>query len=190
MLPTYARVGNSGINGSAKLSFMRRALRTREKFLILLLFATLAFVCLGGIFYLPDNFVPTDKVREVYKKFQNAGPEIFIPAPPVARHKHGASDGDTEDDRHILNDRDRLNAKIQGELGAGLEKPAVRGNEAPVMKAPTVERAQPSSETASDGRWIIPTGEDTDPVTRDRRNKVKEVKHYNCPQQTLRSFSR
>lgn len=183
MLPTYTRLGTS-------TSFGRRALRTREKFLILLLFATLAFVCFGGLFYLPDNFVGTDKVRNVYKKIQSAGPEIFIPAPPVAKHNHQhgiektqieANDG-MDDAKHILNDRSRLNAKINDEFAGGdhLEKP--QANEAPLMNAPSPENnkndlspADGAVADAPDLQGSLPSGEDSDPVARERRNKIREV---------------
>lgn len=211
MIPTYTRIGQSIGSGNQlpnKLMMARRALRTREKFLLLLLLGSLAFVCFGGIFYLPDSFVATDKVREVYKKFQNAGPEIFIPAPPVARHRHGgdssghghgSAGASADDDRHILGDRDRLNAKIQGEWAAGsdiLEKPEPKtsSNEAPVMNPPSPEyaahpvagggvavaappAASRDSTTGSAANYMhaLPSGEDADPVARERRNKVKEV---------------
>lgn len=139
MLPTYTRLGPSTAS-------VRRALRTREKFLILLVFATLTFVCFGGVFYLPDNFVPSDKVRQVYKQIQSAGPEIFIPAPPVARPHHhqqqphdqhsnhidNSIDAPNESEKRILHDRNRLHAKIQGDWAANaaegdhLEKPQAK----------------------------------------------------------------
>lgn len=194
MLPTYSRLG-------ASTSSVRRALRTREKFLILLLFATLAFVCFGGVFYLPDNFVGSDKVREVYKKIQNAGPEIFIPAPPVARenHQHGLDwvnsvDNQIEGDNHILNDRNRLHAKIQGDWAAAggevdhLEKPQSKTqsktqlNESPLMSPLAPEKRE--VEVPVDGAGVadapdlqisLPNGEDPDPIARERRNKIREV---------------
>lgn len=187
MLPTYTRLGTS-------TSFGRRALRTREKFLILLLFATLAFVCFGGVFFLPDNFVPGDKVRQVYKKIQSAGPEIFIPAPPVAKphHQHGvikaqieANDNANDDAQHIYNDRNRLNAKINDDWNAShgdhLEKP--QANEAPVMNPPSLENNNKNDLAPVDGavadapdlQASLPNGEDSDSVARERRNKIREV---------------
>lgn len=190
-----------GAGGTSTTQILRRALRTREKFLILLLFSTLVFVCLGGLLYLPDNnfLSASDKVRVAYQKL----PEIFIPAPPVAapRHRHGFEDENdlhnSDDGSHILNDRERLNAKIQNDWLAGgegdhLEKPQPKssgggggggGNEAPIMKAPDAEeiRAERSND---DGTGVgaapeiqrgLPNGEDKDPVARERRNKVKEV---------------
>lgn len=186
MLPTYSRLGTSSV---------RRALRTREKFLILLLFATLAFVCFGGVFYLPDNFVGTDKVREVYKKIQNAGPEIFIPAPPVARqnHQHGIDwknsvDNQIDGEDHILNDRNRLHAKIQGDWAAAvaegdhLEKPQSKqkNSDSPSMSPPEKREAEIPVDGAGvadapDLQISLPSGEDSDPVARERRNKIREV---------------
>lgn len=190
MLPTYARASTS--------ASVRRALRTREKFLILLLFATLAFVCFGGLFYLPDNFVGTDKVRQVYKHIQSAGPEIFIPAPPVAKphHQHGIDGSNSIDyqnngDQHILDDKNRLHAKIQGDWAAAaegdhLEKPQAKSsaiNDAPIV-SPVPEKREvgnvPGDGTgvadAPDLQISLPNGEDSDPVARERRNKVREVK--------------
>lgn len=186
MLPTYTRLGTS-------TSSVRRALRTREKFLILLLFATLAFVCFGGLFYLPE-------VREVYNTIQHAGPEIFIPAPPVARHHHqhgidGTNSIDNQEDgeKHLLNDRNRLHAKIQGEWAAAvaegdhLEKPQAKPqpNEAPLMSPLAPEKRE--VENPVDGAGVadapdlqtnsLPIGEDPDPVARERRNKIREVSY-------------
>lgn len=190
MLPTYARAPTS--------SSVRRALRTREKFLILLLFATLAFVCFGGLFYLPDNFVGTERVRQVYKHIQSAGPEIFIPAPPVAKphHQHGIDGSNLVDDlndgdQHILDDKNRLHAKIQVDWAAAaegdhLEKPQAKSaanNEAPIV-SPVPEKREVGN-AAGDGTAVadapdlqisLPNGEDPDPVARERRNKVREVK--------------
>lgn len=217
MLPSYSRMG-AGPSGtgqiSAKFLTGRRALRTRERFLILLLLATLGFVCFGGLFYLPDNIVSTDKVRKAYESIQSAG-DMFIPAPPVAnrRHRHGADgygfgneNDNSGDEAHVLPDRNRLQAKIQNDLLAGgadhLEKPQAKANEAPVMNAPSPENVNVDNgnaanagnndnnanavvhENVGESAGVapapepfsnLPTGEDKDPIARQRRNKVKEV---------------
>lgn len=155
MLPTYTRLGPSTAS-------VRRALRTREKFLILLLFATLTFVCFGGVFYLPDNFVPSDKVRQVYKQIQSAGPEIFIPAPPVARPHHhdqqsmdNSIDEANESEKRILHDRNRLHAKIQGDWasiaaeGDHLEKPQAKPQAQPQLQ-PQHQQQQPPIDAPPD----------------------------------------
>lgn len=208
MLPTYNRMGPSTAS-------VRRSLRTREKFLILLLFATLTFVCFGGVFYLPDNFVPSDKVRQVYKQIQSAGPEIFIPAPPVARPHHhqqpqqhhnqqinnvdNSIDEPNESEKRILHDRNRLHAKIQGDWAAmaaegdHLEKPQgakpqTQPQQPPIDAPDTApEKRQVDNNRPGGGadgagvaeapeiQFNLPNGEDSDPVARQRRNKIREV---------------
>lgn len=161
MLPTYSRI-NSSNSGS-----VRRSFRTREKCLIILVFLTLGFVCFGGFFYLPDNF-GTDRVLKVYKQFQKAGPEIFIPAPPPAR---------SEDNAHFA-DRAKLNAKIQEELNDFLEKPdtgkssSSTQEDAPLMNAPSPENVFKESSPAV---LTLLNAEDASSDVREKRNKVKEV---------------
>lgn len=89
---------------------------SREKCLIGLVLVTLCFLCFGGIFLLPDNF-GSERVLRVYKHFQKAGPEIFIPAPPLAAH------APRDEDPHFMGDRQRLQQKIIAELGDILEEP-------------------------------------------------------------------
>ncbi|KAH8322392.1 hypothetical protein KR074_012605 [Drosophila pseudoananassae] len=94
---------------------------SREKCLIGLVLVTLCFLCFGGIFLLPDNF-GGDRVLRVYKHFQKAGPEIFIPAPPLAAHAPHRSE-----DPHFMGDRQRLEQKIRAELGDILDEPPAAG---------------------------------------------------------------
>lgn len=93
---------------------------SREKCLIGLVLVTLCFLCFGGIFLLPDNF-GSERVLRVYKHFQKAGPEIFIPAPPLAAH------APRDEDPHFMGDRQRLQQKIIAELGDILEEPEAAG---------------------------------------------------------------
>lgn len=94
---------------------------SREKCLIGLVLVTLCFLCFGGIFLLPDNF-GGDRVLRVYKHFQKAGPEIFIPAPPLAAHAPHRNE-----DPHFIGDRQRLEQKIRAELGDILDEPPAAG---------------------------------------------------------------
>uniref|UniRef100_A0A2M3YYF6 alpha-1,2-Mannosidase n=1 Tax=Anopheles braziliensis TaxID=58242 RepID=A0A2M3YYF6_9DIPT len=115
MLPTYQRVGGSSSSAANPL-LGRRSFRSREKCLILLVLSTFGFVCLGGFFFLPDNF-SADRVLKAYKQFQRAGPEIFIPPPPPAAHGR-------DEDIHRVDDREKLQEKIRKELpDEFLEKP-------------------------------------------------------------------
>uniref|UniRef100_A0A2M4BFT9 alpha-1,2-Mannosidase n=1 Tax=Anopheles marajoara TaxID=58244 RepID=A0A2M4BFT9_9DIPT len=117
MLPTYQRVGGSSSSTASQL-LGRRSFRSREKCLILLVLSTFGFVCLGGFFFLPDNF-SADRVLKAYKQFQRAGPEIFIPPPPPAAHGR-------DEDIHRVDDREKLQEKIRKELpDEFLEKPDV-----------------------------------------------------------------
>lgn len=93
--------------------------QSKEKCLIGLVLATLCLLCFGGIFLLPDDF-GGERVLRVYKQFQKAGPEIFIPAPPLAAH------APKELDPHFMNDRVKLQAKIKEELGEILDKPILQ----------------------------------------------------------------
>lgn len=92
---------------------------SKEKCLIGLVLATLCLLCFGGIFLLPDNF-GGERVLRVYKQFQKAGPEIFLPAPPLAAH------APKDLDPHFLNDRVKLQAKIKEELGEIMDKPQLQ----------------------------------------------------------------
>ncbi|KAH8240420.1 hypothetical protein KR038_000365 [Drosophila bunnanda] len=96
---------------------------SREKCLIGLVLVTLCFLCFGGIFLLPDNF-GSDRVLRVYKHFQKAGPEIFIPAPPIAGQGHAPH---RNEDPHFIGDRQRLEQKIRAELGDILDEPPAAG---------------------------------------------------------------
>lgn len=195
MLPQYSRVGGGGSTSSNSLLFTRR--RTREKCLIFVILLLLCLVSFGGFFYLPDNF-GTDKVLKVYQQFQKAGPEIFIPAPPIAQHMIS-----NEEDFHRLQDRAKLKAKIQEELGEILEKPDTFdkhrnnnnnnennqenvGNDngpKPIINPPAINQQHQSpkngavpplqSSIASPLNFI--NGEDNDPIIRQRRNTVKNV---------------
>ncbi|KAH8303121.1 hypothetical protein KR059_000601 [Drosophila kikkawai] len=104
---------------------------SREKCLIGLVLVTLCFLCFGGIFLLPDNF-GSDRVLRVYKHFQKAGPEIFIPAPPIEGHGHAPH---RSEDPHFIGDRQRLEQKIRAELGDILDEPPAAGEAQAVAQA-------------------------------------------------------
>lgn len=192
MLPTYVAKGPTG----GAPSLLRRLFRSREKCLILLVAFTLVFLCFGGFFYLPDDF-GSERVMKVYKELQKAGPEIFIPAPPLMGPlgEGGAASGVAVEtyQRRTVGDRARLNAKIEQELGRDiLEKPdtgprreeALDGAEnGGGAAAEVVEEENPvgraPDETSSlagkvGERWFV-DGADADAEVRKQRDKVKEV---------------
>ncbi|KAH8397843.1 hypothetical protein KR222_003585, partial [Zaprionus bogoriensis] len=127
---------------------------SREKCLIGLVLVTLCFLCFGGIFLLPDNF-GSERVLRVYKHFQKAGPEIFIPAPPLAAH------APRDEDPHFMGDRQRLQQKIIAELGDILEEPqaAVAAAGAPASDADADAQAPapaPAAQQEQPGEQELP----------------------------------
>lgn len=102
--------------GSGQKSF-----RAREKFLIVLVFLTFCFVCFCGLFYLPE--FGSSRVLNVYQQLQRAGPEMFIPAPPIQQPNHHHHQ--QHNNRASGEVRDPLlMAKIKEELGdLNLDRP-------------------------------------------------------------------
>ncbi|CAG4991759.1 unnamed protein product [Parnassius apollo] len=129
ILPTYQRF----VNGVPVSSISRRSFRLREKYLIVSVLLTFAIVWLGALFYLPEFKNSTsvnDSVYNVYKRIQKAGPELLMP-PPVMHNEVGefaaagiVRHGEEGDDPHIVEDRNRLRAKIEEDMGMKvLERP-------------------------------------------------------------------
>lgn len=179
MLPTYQRLNPA----STRKTW---GVKSPEKLLILLVVACLSFVFFGAFFLLPDNF-GHDKVSRLYQHFKEA-PEIFLPAPPI---RHGNSN-DGFEDIHLIDDRSKLNDKINSELGHDiLEKPetarserTINGRAADgvdnsnnVLQAPRSSPDVPAfvRDAASALENQIVHSDDIDPVVRERREKVKEV---------------
>lgn len=166
MLPTYQRFNNTSSSGKV------RSFRTSEKTLIFLTIFSFFVILLFGFFLLPD-FGGTNGVIQVYNKFKKAGPEIFIPAPPIA-------DKNSND-----YDRIRLQQKIQNEMNVDLlEKPELQHPaKIPIVPIPVPEHNKnhhnhrhddKTTQKSSDSLYIV-DGQDMDPVARERRDKVKEV---------------
>ncbi|XP_064556164.1 mannosyl-oligosaccharide alpha-1,2-mannosidase IA isoform X2 [Drosophila montana] len=132
---------------------------SREKCLIGLVLATLCFLCFGGIFLLPDNF-GSERVLRVYKHFQKAGPEIFIPAPPLAAH------APRDEDPHFMGDRQRLQQKIIAELGDIFDEPQAAADAVGQAPLPAAQQEQPMEqeappEMAAHHRVSMPASDDT-----------------------------
>lgn len=151
--------------------------RNPEKLLVLLVVASFSFVCFGAFFLLPDNF-GQEKVNRLVRHFKET-PEIFLPAPPI-RH----SDGDGPD-IHLLNDRTKLNDKINNEMGHDIiEKPEVAKSESAPLVQPDAKTEEtaihgPDSNKVKDAAAMlqhqIQHSDDKDATTRERRDKVKEM---------------
>ncbi|CRK87432.1 CLUMA_CG001233, isoform B [Clunio marinus] len=164
MLPTYQRFNTSS---SGKI----RSFRASEKILIFLVFISFLVIVLFGFFLLPD-FGGTNGVIQVYNKFKKAGPEIFIPAPPIS--DKNAKDFDAQ----------RLQEKIRSELDFdGLEKPELQlPNKIPIVPIPVPDHHknhhnrhhQDDKTTQHASEVYIVDGADQEPSVREKRDKVKE----------------
>lgn len=164
MLPTYQRFNASG---SGKI----RSFRASEKILIFLVFVSFLVIVLFGFFLLPD--FGSNQVIQVYNKFKKAGPEIFIPAPPIDRNREA-------------NDLDkiRLQEKIRSELDVDLlEKPQLQEvDKVPIVPIPVPNHKSHGHHQSADkttqrdaGEVYVADGADQDSSARERRDKVKEV---------------
>lgn len=111
---------------------------------------------------------------QAYNKFKKAGPEIFIPAPPIADKSRDGNDFD----------RIRLQEKIRSDVDMDiLEKPELQQpNKIPIVPIPVPDHKNhhkhhqddKTTQDNSDSLYIV-DGADQDPVARERRDKVKEV---------------
>ncbi|XP_033304703.1 mannosyl-oligosaccharide alpha-1,2-mannosidase IA-like [Bombus vosnesenskii] len=196
ILPSYQRF----VNGVPVPLFSRRSFRPREKYVILLVFLTFGVVCFGTFFFLPDfragtGGVAVNSVYRVYQHMQKAGPELLIPAPPRLQgglkgsmgHPNAVPpghEGIDHQDVHLLEDKQKLQAKIDEEYQQQktLEKPEVNGDSrvrASSSSSLVLHRKDDVLETvppASASKLPLTVGgEDKDPIARERRNKVKEV---------------
>lgn len=167
MLPTYQRLNTSG---SGKI----RSFRASEKILIFLVFISFLVIVLFGFFLLPD-FGGTNGVIQVYNKLKKNGPEIFIPAPPIADKNRDGNDFD----------RIRLQEKIRSDLDVDiLEKPELQQPaKIPIVPIPVPDHngnhhnhrhVDKTTQGISESVYAV-DGADQDSSARERRDKVKEV---------------
>ncbi|XP_060525128.1 mannosyl-oligosaccharide 1,2-alpha-mannosidase IA isoform X1 [Cylas formicarius] len=197
ILPTYQRF----VNG-VPVPFSRKSFKPREKYVIFVVVATFALVCFGTFFYLPSS--STDSVYKVYDQIKRAGPELLIPPPPHLENSREAPrilrhEDDARMDPHILGDREKLKAKIEEDRELKvLERPdlVIKRSSSPSsagqpLNAPNYQMdmnvaaeelgMQPPLNVvtvppaSSDHYPLIQGGDDRDSVTRERRNKVKQM---------------
>ena len=164
---------------------LRRMLRSREKVLIVLALLTFLIVCIGPIFFLPDlrgglnNRV--DNVFKVYKQMQQVGPELILPPPPPLDKMDGGHNSpyrgihnNAIDDLHH-DDLERLKAKMENDD----DLKNVRVIEKPLILSQTTKSTKENVLLENfhqlSGGPLIQGGEDSDPIARERRDKVKEV---------------
>lgn len=189
ILPTYQRF----VNG-VPVPFSRRYFRPREKYVILLAVLTFCLVFFCTFFFLPEfrgtnNYSESSGGYKVYEQLKKAGSDFLLPPPPplgdLKESKIVRHDDDTLEDPHVVDDREKLRAKIEqdGDLKV-LERPDLG------LKRSTSSTSRPKISQEDDEIFKIPpapsdhyplttNGEDKDPTMRERRNKVKEVGNPN-----------
>ncbi|XP_022117945.2 mannosyl-oligosaccharide alpha-1,2-mannosidase IA isoform X1 [Pieris rapae] len=203
ILPSYQRF----VNGVPVPSISRRSFRLREKYLIISVLLTFGIVWLGALFYLPEFKSSTsvnDSVYNVYKRIQKAGPELLMP-PPLAQNEVGdfpvvgiVRHGEDGDDPHIVQDRNRLRAKIDEDMGMkvlerpfdsapsisssrGPSKPPVDAIEEPNVANNAAKDVSPAGEKSVLGsnKYVLPMMDsNTDPDIRHKRETVKEMMRH------------
>lgn len=202
ILPTYQRF----VNGVPVPSISRRSFRLREKYLIVSVLLTFGIVWLGALFYLPEfkssNSV-NDSVYNVYKRIQKAGPELLMP-PPLAQNDVGdfpvvgiVHHGEEGDDPHIVEDRNRLRAKIEEDMGMkvlerpqfdvapsassskGPSKPPVDAIEEPAVNGAGKGVSPPGAKAeASNNKYVaVALAPGADPEIKHKLDTVKQVSH-------------
>lgn len=202
ILPSYQRF----VNGVPVPSISRRSFRLREKYLIISVLLTFGIVWLGALFYLPEfksSSSVNDSVYNVYKRIQKAGPELLMP-PPLAQNEVGdfpvvgiVRHGEEGYDPHVVEDRNRLRAKIEEDMGMkvlerpqfdeapsgssskGPSKPPVDAIEEPALSNNAANKNVSPSDQKGDSsvqKYVVPALDPgTDLDVRRKRDTVKEV---------------
>uniref|UniRef100_A0A1W7RB10 alpha-1,2-Mannosidase n=1 Tax=Hadrurus spadix TaxID=141984 RepID=A0A1W7RB10_9SCOR len=200
ILPTYQRY----INGIPVTSTGRKTLRLREKYVVVLIFVTFLAVCIGTVFFLPELRSGSIQTAYMHFRVVGSD-LLLPPPPQdqdgnILRH----NDVNNEDP-HRQVDRRKLIVKIQEALEnerqknlkesqdkAQVEKPQYNepsgsssvGNlhskndpNAVVVGLPVSDRSVSIDGIVRDhpGGPGTRGGEPSDPITRERRNKVKEM---------------
>lgn len=194
ILPTYQRF----VNG-VPVPFSRRYFRPREKYVIILAVLTFCLVFFCTFFFLPEfrGGGGTNSFADggggggyrVYEQLKKAGSDFLLPPPPplgdVKESKVVRHDDDTLEDPHVVDDREKLRAKIEqdGELKV-LERPdmgLIRKSSSTSSSSARPKLSQGDDDVftvppaPSDHYPLVTMGEDGNPTIRERRNKVKEV---------------
>uniref|UniRef100_A0A2R5LN53 alpha-1,2-Mannosidase n=1 Tax=Ornithodoros turicata TaxID=34597 RepID=A0A2R5LN53_9ACAR len=177
VLPTYLKY----VNG-VPVSGPRKTLRLREKYIVVLVLATFSMVCLVAFFYLPDL-----RASNAYRQMRDAGPDLLFPPPQLDENVIRHNDVLNEDP-HRAEDREKLNQKIKLDLDQSkmqVDKPAVQSGisststkSAVVVVGVSSSVQPPHAAVWSTTDLSIHPGEPKDPVTRERRNKVREMMQH------------
>ena len=142
--------------------------RTKEKYLVLVVLATFAFVCFTSVYFLPDKsgMPNANKVYRVYKGLQKAGQEFILPPPPVGDEANGKElvvtvgekplplnrhGNDGALDKHKLEDQLKLMAKL--ELDEQI-KELHRKQQQQVLPLPVILHSNQTSKSPADSKKV------------------------------------
>ena len=180
VLPIYQQ-RNNGNDFVATIHLMlRRTLRIREKYVILIVFTMFVFVCFGGIFFLPD-LRDRGLTSDGY-----IGPDIFIPKRDTSTNssvlkipRHGAEHvRDPHEEQDINKLRDKINASFNNNKSISVDDTNVermkhlKEIEDDKQKFVDEKKAEFTSKLSS--HELNANGTD-DELTRKRQAKIKEV---------------
>lgn len=199
VLPTYQRY----VNG-VPVPSSRKTLRLREKYIILLVFATFGIVCFGAFFFLP-NLQDRVTMVEVRKRFRDAGEGLFLPQQEGARNavlRH--DDNNNIVDPHKIDDKIRLQMNIEKDwenarVKEELEKHGIKEGEVKQIKDNIQEdkekirqkqKEEEEKKKAEERKKALKVdkdhkghpgaqgGEPSETSVREKRDKIKEVRLY------------
>jgi len=185
LLPLYQQ--QKYLNGVPVSTVGRRTLRLREKYILVLVISVFAFVCFGAIFFMPDM---RDRVGYADG---HIGPvdigDMFVPRLPAGgvQNRHGRG---SLRDPHDLNDERNFRDRVQlhrpdrdWPRPQGLPASSDGLNVATRQVVEAVRTAKLVNDSVKDGRMVVNSPANSsrmDNVTRERQEKVKQVKQAFC----------
>lgn len=196
--PSLLSMHNRYLNG-VPLPSGRKPFRSKERCLIIVVFCTLLLMFCGTFFYLPElrpSYGTRESVYKVYKHVQEAGPDLLIPAPPHAEELKGASklnrhfNYHNQVDPHVLEDRQKLQAKIEEEQRQQkvLERPDIAlidkepSSSLVIHPVPSLAASDQNVKTVPPAKSqhypVVFGGEDKDEEIRKKRQKIVEVSDH------------
>lgn len=175
-LPTYLKYVPGGLPSGP----VRKTLRLREKYIVVLVLATFLMVCIGAVFYLPEL-----RASNAYRHMKNAGPDLLLPPQALddnlIRHNAPAD----QEDPHKAEDREKIKQKIEQDQGQDhlqVVRPQPPGSSSTAVsrKSWTPEKAMSEATVSGKPREVpaAPTDLYSESVNRERREKVREMMRH------------
>lgn len=174
LLPRFLRRGVRG----APLSYLVRrgaAVRVSEVRLLVLITAVFAVMCITTLFLLPDLRAGINAGLDVRQRVGRLGDSLLMP--PGAELQ-------VEEPRVAVDDKARLVDRVRAAavLPPPLHKPQLISRSSSISMRPAVGGGNVSALVVgaphagmSASSPVLPSGEDPDPITRSRRDKIKQM---------------